>query len=216
MWAQYGIGLVALTPGSPGPRAPDAARAGARGSARRREFLTLFVPRVAAALGEAYHLDGRVPEKPSRSLQPPRWSRRYDAGHDGLLPRPLCRLPLSQGHLIAGRLDEAHAEAEASAELLARAHGEHGNEAYALRLLGEIHAHGDGDAAERSYRGALACATKLGMRPLLAHCHLGVGTLYRRAGKVPQAREHLLTAAAMYRSIDMLFWLQQAERESAG
>jgi hypothetical protein len=44
------------------------------------------------------------------------------------------------------------------------------------------------------------------MRPLVAHCHLGLGKLYRHTGKREQAREHLATAAAMYREMDMRFW----------
>ena len=52
------------------------------------------------------------------------------------------------------------------------------------------------------------------MRPLVAHCHFGLGKLYRRAGKRQQAQEHLSTAAAMYREMDMRFWLEQAEAES--
>ena len=55
-------------------------------------------------------------------------------------------------------------------------------------------------------------AVGLGMRPLVAHCHLGLGKLYRRTGKREQAREHLMTATTMYREMDMRFWLEQAER----
>ncbi len=50
------------------------------------------------------------------------------------------------------------------------------------------------------------------MRPLVAHCHLGLGKLYRRTGKVDQAREHLTAATAMYRGMGMTYWLEQAER----
>jgi hypothetical protein len=60
----------------------------------------------------------------------------------------------------------------------------------------------------------LVCATELGMRPLLAHCHLGLGTLYRRTGKREQAHEDLTTATTMYRELDMRFWLEQAEAET--
>ena len=49
------------------------------------------------------------------------------------------------------------------------------------------------------------------MRPLVAHCHLGLGKLYRRTGKRDQAQEHFTTATAMYREMDMRFWLEQAE-----
>jgi Double zinc ribbon len=53
----------------------------------------------------------------------------------------------------------------------------------------------------------------LAHRPLVAHCHLGLGKLYRRTGKREEAREHLTTATTMYREIDMAFWLEQAEAE---
>ena len=72
----------------------------------------------------------------------------------------------------------------------------------------------DPDTAERQYREALVLATELGMRPLVAHCHLGLGTLHRRTGEHEQAREHLNTAMAMYREMDMAFWLVQSERET--
>ncbi len=49
------------------------------------------------------------------------------------------------------------------------------------------------------------------MRPLVAHCHLGLGKLYQRTGKRRQAREHLTNATTMYREMDMRFWLEQAE-----
>jgi len=47
--------------------------------------------------------------------------------------------------------------------------------------------------------------------PLLAHCGLGLGKLYSRAGDRAKAREHLTTAATMYREMDMGFWLAQVE-----
>jgi hypothetical protein len=56
-------------------------------------------------------------------------------------------------------------------------------------------------------------ATQLGMRPLVAHCHLGLGKLYRRTGKREQAQEHLTTATTMYREMDMTYWLEQAEMQ---
>jgi hypothetical protein len=52
------------------------------------------------------------------------------------------------------------------------------------------------------------------MRPLAAHCHLGLGKLYRRTGKREQAQEHLTTATTMYREMGMTYWLETAEAES--
>jgi tetratricopeptide (TPR) repeat protein len=87
-------------------------------------------------------------------------------------------------------------------------------------VLGDVHAHepaktekGGVEQAADSYRQALALATELGMRPLLAHCHFGLGKLYRQTNKREQAREHFTTATTMYRDMDMQFWLEQAEVE---
>jgi hypothetical protein len=72
----------------------------------------------------------------------------------------------------------------------------------------------DAQQAETTYGEALALAEPRGMRPLAAHCHLGLGKLYRRTGKRHEAREHLTTATTMYREMDMQFWLEQAEAET--
>ena len=59
----------------------------------------------------------------------------------------------------------------------------------------------------------MALAGELGMRPVVAHCHLGLGKLYQRTGKREDARRHLTTATTMYREMDMRFWLEQAAPE---
>jgi hypothetical protein len=61
------------------------------------------------------------------------------------------------------------------------------------------------------YREALARAEALGMRPLVAHCHLGLGRLHRDGGRRRQAREHLAAAIAMYADMAMAFWREQGE-----
>jgi hypothetical protein len=66
----------------------------------------------------------------------------------------------------------------------------------------------DVDQAAASYRHALA--DELGMRPLQAHCHLGLGTLYATTGQREQARAELSTAIELYRAMDITFWLPQA------
>ena len=65
--------------------------------------------------------------------------------------------------------------------------------------------------AETYYQQALALAEELGMRPLQAHCHLGLGTLYATTGRREQARTALTTAIALYGAMDMVFWLPQAK-----
>lgn len=87
--------------------------------------------------------------------------------------------------------------------------------ANALHLLGDIAAGPaelDVDGSEASYRQALALAVQRGMRPLVAHCHLGLGRLYRRAGK-SGSREHLGIATTMCREMGMGFWLDHAAVE---
>ena len=123
---------------------------------------------------------------------------------------------LGEGYLLAGRLDEAlhwaHEALALSSELQQR-----GTEAWALRLLGEIASHRDPpeiETAEQHYRQGLALAAELGMRPLVAHCHLGLGTLYRGTAQGERAHEHLTTATTMYREMGMTYWLKKAEAET--
>jgi tetratricopeptide repeat protein len=85
-----------------------------------------------------------------------------------------------------------------------------------LFQLGAVHTHAsppDILQAETHYQEVLALAEPRGMRPLVAHCHLGLGKLYRRTGKRDQAQEHLTIATMMYREMDMRFWLEQAEAD---
>ena len=67
--------------------------------------------------------------------------------------------------------------------------------------------------AEEHYHLALALAFELDMRPLVAHCHFGLGTLHRRTDKRDHAQEHLVAARTMYREMGMTYWLEQAEAE---
>ncbi|MBI3065539.1 MAG: tetratricopeptide repeat protein [Deltaproteobacteria bacterium] len=127
----------------------------------------------------------------------------------------LRTISLSEAYLLTGR--EADARAAAQRALgLARQHKERGHEAYTLLLLGEIAAREDSldiGKAENHYRQALALAEALGMRPLIAHCHVGLGKLYRRTGDLEQARMHLTKGVAMMREMDMGLWLERAEAE---
>jgi hypothetical protein len=97
---------------------------------------------------------------------------------------------------------------------LARHYQERGYEALALRQLGAVQAHAaspEVELAVTSYRQALTLAEALGMRPLQAHCHLGLGTLYVKTGQRQQARVTRATAINLYRAMDMTFWLPQAK-----
>jgi class 3 adenylate cyclase/tetratricopeptide (TPR) repeat protein len=117
---------------------------------------------------------------------------------------------VSRACLLLGRFDEAHRLAERSVESSQQLPG---FAAHALLLLGDIMSHPDRFDAEKGaayYREALALAERHGMRPVVAHCHLGLGKLYRRIGKPDHARENLTTATTMYREMEMEFWIEQA------
>jgi tetratricopeptide (TPR) repeat protein len=121
---------------------------------------------------------------------------------------------LGRAALLLNRLDEAQSLGDRAVTHSQSRH--HGAAANALHLLGDIATHPDRFDAERGevyYRKALALAEPRGMRPLIAHCHLGLGKLYRRTGQREQAHEHLTSATMMYRDMDMPFWLEQAEAE---
>jgi tetratricopeptide (TPR) repeat protein len=168
-----------------------------------------WFPTVAATLGYAFTLADRVAEAlpllQQAAAQDP--SRGITAAHARWVAY------LSEAYLLTGRRDEATGLAR-SALAFARDLKARGNEAYALWLLGEIHTHQaslEVEAAEGAYRQALAVAEELGMRPLLAHCHLGLGTLYTKVGRRAPARAALSTAIELFQAMEMTFWLPRAE-----
>jgi tetratricopeptide (TPR) repeat protein len=120
---------------------------------------------------------------------------------------------LGHASLLLGRFDEAKRLGDRAVET---SHRQPGFTAHALRLLGDIAAHPERFNAESGaayYRQALAIAERLGMRPLVAHCHFGLGKLYRHADKRDQAGEHFATATAMYREMGISFWLEPGETD---
>jgi tetratricopeptide (TPR) repeat protein len=130
-----------------------------------------------------------------------------------ILSQTLIYLSLGGAHLLAGRLEEAQTCVERSLTL-AHERQQRGYRAYVLRLLGDIAARREPperESAEAHYQQAIALAEELGMRPLVAHCHHGLGTLYAATGQTEQAGVELSAAIEMYRAMDMTFWLPQAE-----
>jgi len=121
----------------------------------------------------------------------------------------------AQAYLTAGREERAR-DMAARALTSSRQRGERGHEALALWLLGELtdrlDPH-DAPAAEAHYDEALALAEPRGMRPLVAHCHLGLAKLHRRTGKRTESDEHFAAATSMYREMGMTYWLEKAQRE---
>jgi class 3 adenylate cyclase/tetratricopeptide (TPR) repeat protein len=171
--------------------------------------LPAYFPGIAVSLGVAYTLVGRVVDAVPMLTQ----VGEQMTAMERVDVQELCRLSLGEAQMLAGRLEEAHTLAE-RALAHAHTHEERGHQAYALRLLGDIAARREPPESEKAgeyYHQALALAGELGMRPLEAHCHLGLGTLYGRMGRVEPARTELSAAIELYRAMDMTFWLPQAE-----
>jgi tetratricopeptide (TPR) repeat protein len=160
--------------------------------------LRVFVTSGSAMLGYSYAMTGRLRDRielPREAIAQSAHSRRTG---EARLTVYLCEAHPREG-AVGGGPGACRACPEPGSSARRAGHG-----SLALHLLGDI-------AGERHYVAALALAEDLGMRPLVAHCHLGLGKLYRRTGQREQANEHLTTATTMYRDMDMRFWLEQAE-----
>jgi DNA-binding winged helix-turn-helix (wHTH) protein/tetratricopeptide (TPR) repeat protein len=168
-----------------------------RGVALSQEAdMPLFYHPTATGLALAYALAGRAPDALSLLQQ-----------IEGF---PVVR---GEAYLRAGEVEEADRLAQRGL-VNAREYNKRGEEAWALWLLGEIAMHRDPPdlaLADVHYRQALTLADALGMRPLQAHCHRGLGTLYAETGQREPAHAALATAIALYRDMEMTLWLPQAK-----
>jgi tetratricopeptide (TPR) repeat protein len=205
MFALWGSGLLALRQGDLS-RAVLLLERGVRLGEDMGRPANL--PLIAAALGATYTLAGRTADA-ILLLTPALEQTMATEVADN---QTLCTLTLGEAQMLADRMQEAHSLAERALSL-ARAHHERGNEAYALYLHGELAVRReppDCALAADHYRQALVLAEELGMRPLQAHCHRSLGTLYRQTGRGAQARAALTIAITLYRAMDMTFWLPPA------
>jgi class 3 adenylate cyclase/tetratricopeptide (TPR) repeat protein len=177
-----------------------------RAVARCRTWgIGIWFPTIAAELALAYAMVGRIAEA---------LALLDEVGGEVTTPATIAA-DLSQAFLLVGRVDTATALAESSLAT-SRRRNERGNVASVLHVLGDIAAQSeppDVDMAMNFYEQAMRQATDLCMRPLVAHCHLGLGKLYCRTDKREQAEEHLATATTMYREMGMTYWLEKAEAE---
>jgi tetratricopeptide (TPR) repeat protein len=168
-----------------------------------------MLPLIGAGLGYAAALQGRLAE--GRALLEEGISEGIRTG--ALLSHSHWVSWLSEVCRLAGHGEEAWQHAHQALDL-ARQRKARGDEVLALHQLGVVHTHADppnAAQAEAHYQQALALAEELGMRPLQAHCHHGLGTLYHQTGRAEQARTALITAIDLYRAMDMTLWLPQAK-----
>jgi class 3 adenylate cyclase/tetratricopeptide (TPR) repeat protein len=179
--------------------------------AHARDLPVLF-PTVASRLALAYVLLGRLDEAfpllERATAEAAAMNRR--SGH------ALRLTQLAEAYLAAGRMEDALSTGGQALELSLQ-HQEGGCQAWALRLVAEARAaQKDAQspaAAKEAFSQSLTLAASLGMRPLVAHCHLGLGKLYRRTGELKLAREHLATGMGLYDTMGMRFWMERAEAE---
>jgi DNA-binding SARP family transcriptional activator/tetratricopeptide (TPR) repeat protein len=164
---------------------------------------------AAAMLGYAHVMTGRLGDGILLLREAVEEAARGRRTREAVFMSYLC-----EAQLLAREPDQAFVLAE-RALTLSRERHERATEARIVFLLGEISAQRvdrDEPAGERHYHAALALAAELGLRPLVAHCHLGLGRLWRTSN--PRvAGEHLSTATTMFREMGMRFWLEQAEAE---
>jgi DNA-binding SARP family transcriptional activator len=179
------------------------------GQAQRLGNFEVWSASISSTVGCAYLLGGRLDEAVallSEAIEQAN-STKSMFGHS------LRLAYLGEAVLLMGRTEEALHHARCALEV-SRIQKERGHEAYVLRLLAEIAARQeplDVEAAASAYRAALDLTEELGMRPLMAQCHLGLGRLGLRAGQGQLAEAHLTAASAMFREMGMSYWLEKAE-----
>jgi class 3 adenylate cyclase/tetratricopeptide (TPR) repeat protein len=202
------VGLVCLLKGDLDNAIPPLERCLALSQEARNQRTAIV---AGAWVGHAYALSGRLGEALTlleRSVN--QGERGMEFGHS------LSLSFLGQAYLQLRRIEPALERARLALDL-SRAQSERGHEAYAIELLGEIASYPespDEKVAQSYYCQAITLAKELGMRPLVAHCHLSLGKLHRRTGQPDQAQDHLTIATTMYREMGMTYWLEKAEAEA--
>lgn len=122
-----------------------------------------------------------------------------------------CLMNLADAYSLTGQDARARETIDRALNIVRDA-GYRALEARALYFLGKILGHGpESAAALQAYQAAIAIAPELGMRPLVAHCHLGMGQSHQAIRHLSEAKAMFLQATELYRQMDMQFYLQQAE-----
>ena len=169
----------------------------------------VYGPIVAARLGSAYANFGRISEGLPYLEQGVETSAAV--GRVGFLS--LNMVWLSEGYLLSGRVEDANAIAERAVQV-SKEHKELGHGVLASKLLGDIALKNNPpeiQKAENYYREALTASQEIGMRPVEAHAHAGLGNVYIATGRTEQARSELSAAIDLYRAMQMTHWLSPAE-----
>ncbi len=204
IYAYMGLGIVHLRKGDFGAAIPTLQRAFQMSD---RGDLLMARTMVAGYLGRAYTLSNRVADAIAILNE----ALETAAGMELMVDQPIRLLHLSEAYLHAGQMEQAASIAHLALRS-AQDYKQRGAAAWTKWLLGEIYSRaGNLETAARHYEKAMAVASELGMAPLVAHCHLGIGWGHGRVNKGDLAREHLAQAARLYRNLEMPFWMREAE-----
>jgi predicted ATPase/class 3 adenylate cyclase len=175
----------------------------------RSADIPVLYPLIAASLGSAYAFVGHTDQALGflqSAIEHPAWTSRMGG-------QALRMAWVSEAYFVAGRDNESEKYAKQALEL-SRESRDMGSQAWLLRLLGDILSRRrplDLKQAEASYAEALRLALDRRMRPLQAHCHLGLATIYAQAKNTPQAGSELRVAVQLYQTMCMTFWRSKAE-----
>ena len=174
--------------------------------------LPLMLPLIGTSLGHAYCQADRVDEAIALLEE----AEREASAMHRIGGRAMMLVRLGEAYLRRLRIADAE-RCGRRALTLSREHNEYGHEAHALRFIGELglNAPPPLDECEANFREAIRRAEQLKMRPLAAQCQLGLGRRCRGIGQQKNAEWHLKTAAALFRELNMPFWLKQAQSQLA-
>jgi len=174
----------------------------------KRANLRMLRATIAGYLGRTYTLSGDA----ATAIKILNEAIEAAANMELMVDQAMRLMHLGEAYLHIGQPAEATRIAHLAIRQ-SRDYHQHGARAWALWLLGEINARTDNlPAAESHYRKAMALASELEMKPLVAHCHFGLGKEQERAGQNERREEHLCAAENIYRSLEMTTWLRQIER----
>jgi tetratricopeptide (TPR) repeat protein len=202
LWAYRGLGLLHLARGE--AERAEAVLDQALSLCRTRD-LPVYVPRVTSELALANAMLGRARD----AVRPLEQAVQEATERNQAASLPQMRLFLAETYLLAEQLEQART-AGALALDLSRAQQDRGHEAHALRLLADVSSRetsSDVEAAAHLYGQADTIARELGMRPLSARCHLGLGLLRPKNQVREEALRHLSDASRELDEMGMVLWL---------
>jgi tetratricopeptide (TPR) repeat protein len=162
---------------------------------------------VAGYLGRAYTLSDQA----ARAIEILNEAVAAAAGMKLMVDQAMRLVHLGEAYLHINQVEQATSVVHLALQN-SRDYHQRGADAWAEWLLGEINTREENvGVAEGHYWKAMALASELGMAPLVAHCHFGLGKGHGRASNSDQHREHLLAAASVYRTLEMSCWIREIE-----